>query len=66
MPATPNAAETTHGHLKEGRSTDSGLAEDESVSCSVTVNGEVVVEKTRAPGEKVLCLGVNPDAGRFG
>ncbi|MDF1922218.1 hypothetical protein, partial [Mycolicibacterium smegmatis] len=26
MPATPNAAETTHGHLKEGRSTDSGLA----------------------------------------
>jgi len=42
------------------------FAEDESVSCSVTVNGEVVVEKTRAPGEKVLCLGVNPDAGRFG
>ncbi|MBU8810603.1 hypothetical protein KL953_17115 [Mycolicibacterium goodii] len=41
-------------------------AEDDAVTCSVTVNGKVVVEKTAAPGEQAVCIGVNPDASRFG
>lgn len=41
-------------------------AETDTVACSVTVNGKVVVEKTPAPGEQAVCLGVNPGASRFG
>lgn len=40
--------------------------EKDTVSCSVTVKGKVVVEKTPAPGKQAVCFGVNPDASRFG
>ncbi|MBU8821518.1 hypothetical protein EB74_11090 [Mycobacterium sp. SWH-M5] len=36
--------------------------EDDTVTCSATVNGQVIVTKTASPGKQVVCLGVNPDA----